>query len=114
MSTKTSASLADYTRALAAADRFLQAWQAGDIETGVVMLTGHAKDKTTQDKLDRMFSSSVPAAYEIQRGKFLRHGRCHFAVVLLGPPSDRRPWRRLSSIVVLNAGNDEWAVDKIP
>jgi methyl coenzyme M reductase subunit D len=110
---KSSAADADYTRALAAADRFLQAWQGGDIETGTVMLTTRAKEKTTRDELDRFFSSSAPAAYQIERGKFLRRGRYAFPIVLLSD-SSKKPQRKFSNIIVRNTGNDEWAVDKLP
>ncbi|HEY4905324.1 MAG TPA: hypothetical protein VIH89_17740 [Candidatus Sulfotelmatobacter sp.] len=111
--TKSSATGADYAHALAAADRFLQAWQGGDIESGTVMLTGNAKNNTNRDELDRLFASSAPVAYEIDRGKFLRRGRCEFPVVLLGT-SPKKPQRRFSTIVVLNTGNNDWAIDKLP
>jgi hypothetical protein len=110
--TKSSAG-GDYARALAAADHFLQAWQGGDIETGIVMLSGKAKNNTNRDDLDRMFASSAPAAYEIDRGRFLRHGRYEFPVVLLGT-SPKKPQRRFSRIVVLNTSNNDWAIDKLP
>jgi len=32
-----------YAEALAAADHFLQAWQSGDVENGMVLLSSHAK-----------------------------------------------------------------------
>jgi hypothetical protein len=111
--TKSSATGADYACALAAADRFLQAWQSGDIETGIVMLSGDAKNNTNRDDLDRLFASSAPAAYEIDRGKFLRHRRYEFPVVLLGT-SPKKLQRRFSTIVVLDTGNNDWAIDKLP
>jgi hypothetical protein len=111
--TRSAATGSDYMRALAAADRFLQAWQGSDIETGMVMLTGHAKNKMSRDELDRLFSSSAPAAYEIARGKFLRRGRYEFPVVLLNA-SARKSQRRFSNIIVLNTGDNDWAIDKLP
>jgi methyl coenzyme M reductase subunit D len=110
---KSSVSEADYTRALAAADHFLQAWQGGDIETGTVMLTTHAKNKTNHDDLEQLFSNSAPAAYEIERGKWLRRGRYEFPIVLLSV-SPNKTQRRFSAIVVLNTGHNDWAVDKLP
>jgi hypothetical protein len=109
----------DYTSALATADRFLQAWQAGDAENGMVLLTGHAKAKISPDDLEAFFSAASPAAYEIARGKVIRRGRYQFPVLLLGgqsSPSASKglPRRRVSSIVVLHTGNDDWAVDKLP
>ncbi len=103
----------DYTHALAAADRFLQAWQGGDIETGTVMLTTHAKNRTKRDQLERLFSNSAPAAYEIERGKWLRRGRYEFPIVLLSVPPNKTP-RRFANIIVLNTGHNDWAVDKLP
>lgn len=77
----------DYASALATADRFLQAWQTGDAENGMVLLTGHAKEKVSREDLEAFFSASAPAAYEIARGKPLRRGRYEFPVVLLDPAS---------------------------
>ncbi|MGB8733704.1 MAG: hypothetical protein WCC99_20800 [Candidatus Sulfotelmatobacter sp.] len=104
-----------YVAALAAADHFLQAWQAGDSENGVAALTRHAKDAATSDAVDRFFSASAPVAYEIGRGKLLKHGRYEFPVVLVsGTPNSGRVRRRFSSIVIVNTGNNDWAVDKLP
>lgn len=111
--TKSSATGADYAHALAAADRFLQAWQGGDIETGIVMLSGDAKNNTNRDDVDRLFASSAPAAYEIDHGKFLRRGRYEFPIVLVGT-SQKRPQRRFSTIVVFKTGNNDWVIDKLP
>jgi hypothetical protein len=108
-----SATSVDYACALAAADRFLQAWQGGDIETGIVMLSGNAKNNTNRDDVDRLFASSAPAAYEIDHGKFLRRGRYEFPIVLLGA-SQKKPQRRFSRIVVFNTGNNDWVIDKLP
>lgn len=110
---KSSVGGADYTRALAAADRFLQAWQGGDMETGTVMLTSHAKGKINHDELERLFANSAPAAYEIERGRLLQRGRYQFPIVLLSS-SPKKPQRRFASIVVLNTGHNDWAVDKLP
>jgi hypothetical protein len=104
-----------YPLALAAADRYLEAWQSGDIETGMVLLTSHAKEKITTERLEDIFSAPGRLAYEIGRGKMLRPGRYEFPVVLVGPaPASRHARRRFSSIVVLDSGNNDWAVDKLP
>jgi hypothetical protein len=104
-----------YLFALATADHYLQAWQAGDVETGMVLLTGHAKEKVTTDSLQDIFSAPGPLAFEIGRGKMLRAGRYEFPVVLVGPAQgSKHGRRRFSSIVVLNSGNNDWAVDKLP
>ena len=105
----------DYTFALAAANRFLQAWQTGDMENGIVLLTSHAKEKITPDELEHFFSTSAPSAYEIVHGKQLRRGRYAFPVALFGPtPIKHRHPRHFSTIVVLNTGNRDWAIDKLP
>ena len=108
-------STVDYASALAAADRFLQSWQTGDVETGLVLLTSRAKEKITRNALEDFFSSAAPYAYEIARGRQLRRGRYVFPVVLLERTSKNcRARRRFSTIVVLNTGNYDWAIDKLP
>ena len=110
----------DYASALAAADRFLQAWQAGDTENGMVLLTGHAKQKVSREDLEAFFSASAPVAYEITRGKSLRRGCYEFPVMLLDSSSpesaskNSRLRRRFSNIIVLKTGNRDWAIDKLP
>jgi hypothetical protein len=113
--TPASASDSGYVSALAAADRLLQAWQSGDLESGVALLTTHAKEAATSDNVEKFFSSSDPSAYEIGRGTLLRRGRYEFPVVLARGVSKKiRGRRRFSSIIVVNTGNNEWAVDKLP
>lgn len=117
---KSAALGSDYASALATADRFLQAWQAGDAENGLVLLTSHAREKVSRDEIEAFFSASAPAAYEIAHGKPLRRGRYEFPVMLLGspspasPPKDRHVHRRFSNIVVLRTGNNDWAIDTLP
>jgi hypothetical protein len=102
-----------YVPALAAADRLLHAWQSGDAESGMVLLTTHFKQSASTDVVERFFSDPGPSAYEIARGKLLKPGRYEFPVVLvLG--GAKHPRRRFSSIVVVNTGNNDWAVDKLP
>ena len=105
----------EYVAALTAADRFLQAWQAGDSENGVALLTSHANDAATRDAVDRFFSTRAPEAYEIGRGQLLKHGRYEFPVVLVGGAANSsRVRHRFSSIVIVNTGKNDWAVDKLP
>jgi hypothetical protein len=105
-----------YKSALAAANRFLQAWQNQDHETGLLMLTDVAKQGSSPDRMESFFSSGKDAAYEIARGRKLKAGRYSFPVTLFVSGSDQskpgRPQR--SEIVVVLAGKDEWAVDKLP
>jgi hypothetical protein len=104
-----------YLPALAATDHLLQAWQSGDVESGMALLTTHAKEAATTDEVEKFFANPGPAAYEIERGKLLKRGRYEFPVVLVTGDSKKPHFRRrFSSIVVVNTGNNDWAVDKLP
>jgi hypothetical protein len=104
-----------YAEALATADHFLHAWQTGDLENGMVLLTTRAKEKANHDALEAYFSGSGPQAYEIARGRMVRPGRYAFPVVLVNAaPGSKHPRRRFSEIVILNTGHNDWAVDKLP
>jgi len=105
-----------YASALAAANRFLQAWQNQDHETGLLMLTDIAKQKSSEDRLEAFFASGHDAAYEIARGRKLKAGCYVFPVALFTSLTDSasaaRPQK--SQIVVVRDGKDEWAIDKLP
>jgi len=104
-----------YVPALAAADHFLQAWQSGDVESGTALLSSHAKGAVTTDGVEAFFSAPVPGAYEIEQGKLLKRGRYEFPVVLVTQPArGTHARRRFSRIIVVNTGNNDWAVDKLP
>lgn len=104
---------ADYVPALAAADRFLQAWHAGDTENGLALLTSHAKQEATADGIEKFFSNA-PAAYELGRGKLLKRGSYEFPLVLVSGTTQNRARRRFCNLVIVNTANDDWAVDKLP
>jgi hypothetical protein len=109
------ASSRGYLSALSAADRFLQAWQSSDAEAGMALLTNHAKQASTPEAMEAFFSNEPPSAYEIAHGKSLRPGRYEFPVTLIthaGGASGIH--RQFSTIIVLNTGNNDWAVDKLP
>ena len=105
-----------YVSALAAANRFLQAWQNQDHETGLLMLTDAAKQHSSVELLESFFSSGMDAAYEIARGKKVSAGQYTFPVTLFPAHSDTakssRPQK--SEIVVVRTGKDEWAIDRLP
>jgi hypothetical protein len=104
-----------YASALAAADHLLQAWQSGDVENGMVLLTSHAKEAATTEVVEQFFSNPAASAYEIGRGKLAKRGRYEFPVVLVTSDSQKQHARRkFTSIVVVNTGNNDWAVDKLP
>jgi hypothetical protein len=105
-----------YVSALAAANRFLQAWQNQDHETGLIMLTDDAKEHSSAEQMEAFFSSGTDAAYEIARGKKVNPSRYTFPVTLFpsqpGVSVPKRPQK--SQIVVVRAGKDEWAIDRLP
>lgn len=107
-----------YGSALAAADHFLQAWQAGDPENGMALLSSRAKEKVTPETLDQFFTADAPAkgrAYEVGRGKMLKPGRYEFPVMLIGGAAHSgHTRRRFSSIILVDTGHNDWAVDKLP
>jgi hypothetical protein len=104
-----------YVLALAAADHFLQAWQSGDLENGTALLSSHAKEVATTDVVEKFFASPVSSAFEISRGKLLKRGRYEFPVVFVTEATkNTRARRHFSSIIVVNTGNSDWAVDKLP
>lgn len=103
----------EYSSALATANRFLEAWQSQDHETGMMMLTDAAREHSSRDRLQKFFSSRSPAAFEIHHGKRLNPGEYVFPVVLFGfsdPPS--RP--HVSKIVITRLRQTEWAIDRLP
>jgi hypothetical protein len=101
-----------YGPALAAANRFLYAWQMQDHESGILMLTDSARQRATRERLQEFFSSGPQAAFEIRRGKRLRAEEYAFPVVLFDSSSARST--HASRIVVVKAGKDDWAVDNLP
>ncbi len=113
-SKSTSSPNPDYADALTAADHFLQAWQSGDIENGMALLTGHAKQAASRENLNKLFANQEPAGYEITRGKLIKRGQYEFPVVLVDRSQATHIRRRFSSIVVVDTGNNDWAVDKLP
>jgi hypothetical protein len=81
----------------------------------MALLTGNAKDAANRDAVERFFSNPEPSGYEINRGKLVKRGRYEFPVVLVTVPSRNVQVRRRSfSVVVVNTGNNDWAVDKLP
>ena len=80
------------------------------------MLTDIAKQHSSEDRMELFFSSGRDAAYEIARGKKLKAGRYAFPVALFASDSEATSYARpqRSEIVVVRAGKDEWAIDKLP
>lgn len=101
-----------YTAALAAANRFLHAWQTQDHETGIMMLTDAAREHASRERLQEFFSPGADAAFEIQRGKHV-NGEYVFPVVLFGS-SESDAHAHVGSVVITKLGKEDWAVDKLP
>jgi hypothetical protein len=101
-----------YVFALATANRFMHAWQTGDLEGGTVLLSDHVRHSSNPDEIEQFFSGSADRAFEITHGKANR-GRCRFPVVLL-TREGRRVHRKFSEIVLVNTGKNDWAVDTLP
>jgi hypothetical protein len=105
---------AAYVAALATANHFLRAWQTGDLETGLLLLTDAARQRSSEETLRTYFSAPQTRAFEVHRGKQLRAGRYSFPVVLLETTDPRHARRRFSDIIVLSTGKNDWAVDRLP
>ena len=101
-----------YVFALATANRFLHAWQTGDLETGMVLLSDHARHSQDPEKFEQFFSGTTDRAFEIASGQGNR-GRYQFAVVLV-TTEGTRVRRRFAEINVVNTGKNDWVVDKLP
>lgn len=108
----------DYVSALAAAGRFLHAWQAQDQENVILMLSDPLRQHTTEESLQQFLSAAAaPQAYEMDRGKKLAPGRYQFHVTLFSMPSgSRAKWIRphLSHLVIVKSGKNDWVIDKLP
>ena len=102
-----------YGSALAAANRFLRAWQDEDHEAGIMMLSDSARQSVSPDKLQSFFSPGPDAAYEIARGKRVNSAAYRFPVVLFGA-SSAPSHPHVCMVVVTRSGKKEWAIDKLP
>jgi hypothetical protein len=102
-----------YVLALAGANHFLHAWQTGDLETGMVLLSDALRHSQNADKVEQFFSSGKDRAFEITRGHG-HQGRYSFPVVLVTPRGSSRVTRRFSEIIMVESGKNDWVVDKLP
>jgi hypothetical protein len=102
-----------YSAALAAANRFLHAWQSEDHEAGIVMLSDSARQHASPEQLQSFFSPGTNAAYEIARGRRMNSESYVFPVVLFN--SSAPPVRpHIVTIVVTREGKSDWAIGKLP
>ena len=101
-----------YVFALAAANHFMHAWQTGDLENGMVLLSDGIRRSQNADKLEEFFSSGTERTYELARG----HGhesRYIFPVVLIMLRGSHIT-RKTSEIILVETGKNDWVVDKLP
>jgi hypothetical protein len=105
----------DYIAALAAANRFLQAWQNQDHETAIILLSDKLKQHTREEALETFFTPADHAqqAYEISSGKKIAPGRYIFIVKLFNSGSKAAPHKQ-SRLIVTRTGKNDWAIDKLP
>jgi hypothetical protein len=101
-----------YVFALAAANHFLHAWQTGDLENGMVLLSDGIRHSQNADKLELVFSNASNRAFEITRGRG-HPGRYTFPVVLVTPRGSHVT-RKFSEIILVDTGKNDWVVDKLP
>src|SRR5215470_5880932 len=91
-----------YSSALAAANRFLHAWQDQDHEAGILMLADSGRQHASPGLLQSFFSPGPDAAYEIAHGQRLKPNEYVFPLVLFGSSSDPHP--RSCKLIVVRAG----------
>ena len=101
-----------YSSALAAANRFLSAWQNQDHEAGILMLADSGRQHASPELLQAFFSPGPDAAYEIAHGQRLKADEYVFPLVLFGSAGDSHP--RSCKLILVRPGKGEWAVEKLP
>ena len=104
----------NYIAALATANRFLATWQDNDQAAAMPWITKRAKQQSTEEGVDKLFSGSSTRAFEISRGRLVRQGRYQFYIVLLQNDDYGHTHRRFTELIIANTGNNDWAVDKLP
>lgn len=105
---------AGYAFALAAANHFLHAWQTGDFESGMVLLSDGLRHSQNADQMEVFFSNAGVKirSYEIATGHG-RPGHYTFPIVLVTPRGEYLT-RKSSGITLIEAGKNDWVVDKLP
>jgi hypothetical protein len=105
---------AGYVFALAAANHFLHAWQTGDLESGMVLLSDGLRHSQNADQIEDLFSNAKTKirSFEITVGHG-NPGRYTFPIVLVTPKGNHIT-RKFSDITMIEAGKNDWVVDKLP
>jgi hypothetical protein len=105
---------AGYVFALAAANHFLHAWQTGDLENGMVLLSDGLRHSQSADQMEDFFSNAKTQirSYEITTGHG-NPGHYTFPIVLVTPRGSHLS-RKFSEITMIEAGKNDWVADKLP
>jgi hypothetical protein len=112
----------NYVLALATANRFMYAWQAGELGNGLALLSDGIRQTQNAGEIERFFSPEADRAFEIGKGSGNR-GHFSFPVVLVSlkasaalepAAAPKAVSRRFSSIVLVDSGKNDWVVDKLP
>ena len=104
----------NYIAGLGIANRFLAAWQSNDQAAAMPLITTRAKEQSTEEGVDQLFSGSSNRGFEITRGHPLRQGRYQFSIVLLQTDASGHARRRFAELIITKTGKNDWAVDKLP
>jgi hypothetical protein len=104
----------NYIAGLGIANRFLAAWQSNDQAAAMPLITTRAKEQSTEEGVDQLFSGSSNRGFEITRGHPLGQGRYQFSVVLLQADDSGHARRRFAELIITKTGKNDWAVDKLP
>jgi len=91
----------------------MHSWQTGDLENGMVLLRDGIRQSQNADTLEQFFSIGAERAFEIARGHG-DDGRYRFPVVLVMPRGSSHITRKFSEIVLVETGQNDWVVDKLP
>ena len=103
-----------YAFALAAANQFLHAWQTGDLENGMVLLSDGLRHSQNADHVEDFFSNAAVKirSFEITTGHG-HPGQFTFPIILVTPRGSHIT-RKFSEITLIEAGKNDWVVDKLP
>jgi hypothetical protein len=111
-SKKPAPSDAGYALALSTANRFLVAWQSGDLANGMVLVSDGMRHTQNANKFEEFFSGDSDRAFEIGAGRG-NHRRYNFPVVLVTAKGSQLS-RHSSFMVLVSSGKNDWVVDKLP
>jgi hypothetical protein len=101
-----------YVFALAAANRFLHAWQTADLESGTVLLSNGIRHSQNADQLEEFFTNGKDRGFEIARGH--GHAGLYTFPVVLVTSRGSKITRKSSEISLVETGKNDWVVDKLP